>query len=249
MNPLEHAARDRDAAPAEAIDWPNRRPPARLLQQTFTTSRRPISPSRPNRRAMHAALGRRARSNWAGTIPLVIDGRRGRNAASDCRRVDPSHKQRVVGTLPRPTRPTCRTTRSRRPRPRCRAGPHWASRTGPSFSARPPSDARAPLRAGRLGSLRMRQGLARSRRRRLRGDRFLRILRPAGARADGAPHGVDVPGEENRFFYLPRGVAAVIAPWNFPLAILTGMTAAALVDRQHGGHEAGRAVVGHRRLN
>ncbi len=43
------------------------------------------------------------------------------------------------------------------------------------------------------------------------------------------PHGVDVPGEENRFEYLPRGVAVVIAPWNFPLAILTGMTAAALV--------------------
>jgi RHH-type proline utilization regulon transcriptional repressor/proline dehydrogenase/delta 1-pyrroline-5-carboxylate dehydrogenase len=41
-------------------------------------------------------------------------------------------------------------------------------------------------------------------------------------------HGVDVPGEENRFEYIPRGVAAVIAPWNFPLAILTGMTAAAL---------------------
>ena len=44
-----------------------------------------------------------------------------------------------------------------------------------------------------------------------------------------SPHGVDVPGEENRFDYLPRGVVAVIAPWNFPLAILTGMTAAALV--------------------
>ncbi len=42
------------------------------------------------------------------------------------------------------------------------------------------------------------------------------------------PHGVDVPGEEDRFEYLPRGVAAVIAPWNFPLAILTGMTTAAL---------------------
>ncbi|MCI0360484.1 MAG: L-glutamate gamma-semialdehyde dehydrogenase [Planctomycetaceae bacterium] len=40
--------------------------------------------------------------------------------------------------------------------------------------------------------------------------------------------GVDVPGEENRFDYLPRGVVGVIAPWNFPLAILTGMTAAAL---------------------
>lgn len=44
-----------------------------------------------------------------------------------------------------------------------------------------------------------------------------------------ASAGVDIPGEENRFEYLPRGVAAVIAPWNFPLAILTGMTVAALV--------------------
>ncbi len=40
--------------------------------------------------------------------------------------------------------------------------------------------------------------------------------------------GVDAPGEENRFEYLPRGVVAVIAPWNFPLAILTGMSVAAL---------------------
>jgi RHH-type proline utilization regulon transcriptional repressor/proline dehydrogenase/delta 1-pyrroline-5-carboxylate dehydrogenase len=40
---------------------------------------------------------------------------------------------------------------------------------------------------------------------------------------------VNTPGEENRFEYRPRGVAAVIAPWNFPLAILTGMTTAALV--------------------
>ena len=38
-----------------------------------------------------------------------------------------------------------------------------------------------------------------------------------------------LPGENNVYFYEPRGVAAVIAPWNFPLAILTGMTAAALV--------------------
>jgi RHH-type transcriptional regulator, proline utilization regulon repressor / proline dehydrogenase / delta 1-pyrroline-5-carboxylate dehydrogenase len=38
-----------------------------------------------------------------------------------------------------------------------------------------------------------------------------------------------VPGEHNLYFYQPRGVALVIAPWNFPLAILTGMTSAALV--------------------
>jgi RHH-type proline utilization regulon transcriptional repressor/proline dehydrogenase/delta 1-pyrroline-5-carboxylate dehydrogenase len=39
----------------------------------------------------------------------------------------------------------------------------------------------------------------------------------------------DVPGEENFYFYEPRGVTVVIAPWNFPLAILCGMTAAPLV--------------------
>ncbi len=38
-----------------------------------------------------------------------------------------------------------------------------------------------------------------------------------------------VPGETNRLLYEPCGVAAVIAPWNFPLAISCGMTAAALV--------------------
>lgn len=37
------------------------------------------------------------------------------------------------------------------------------------------------------------------------------------------------PGESNRYVYIPRGVCAVIAPWNFPLAILSGMASAALV--------------------
>ncbi len=43
------------------------------------------------------------------------------------------------------------------------------------------------------------------------------------------PRRRDVPGEENTYFYEPRGVTVVIAPWNFPLAILCGMTTAALV--------------------
>ncbi len=38
-----------------------------------------------------------------------------------------------------------------------------------------------------------------------------------------------VAGELNLLFYQPRGIAAVIAPWNFPLAILCGMTVAAAV--------------------
>ncbi len=39
-----------------------------------------------------------------------------------------------------------------------------------------------------------------------------------------------VKGERNRLSYVPMGVAVVIAPWNFPCAILTGMTAAAIVS-------------------
>ncbi|RMD86990.1 MAG: L-glutamate gamma-semialdehyde dehydrogenase [Candidatus Dadabacteria bacterium] len=39
----------------------------------------------------------------------------------------------------------------------------------------------------------------------------------------------DVKGEENTYFYEPRGVCVVIAPWNFPCAIATGMVSAALV--------------------
>lgn len=37
-----------------------------------------------------------------------------------------------------------------------------------------------------------------------------------------------IPGERNLYRYRPRGVAAVISPWNFPLAIPAGQTAAAL---------------------
>ena len=37
------------------------------------------------------------------------------------------------------------------------------------------------------------------------------------------------PGEVNEYFYQPKGIGVVIAPWNFPLAISCGMCAAALV--------------------
>jgi len=38
-----------------------------------------------------------------------------------------------------------------------------------------------------------------------------------------------VSGESDQLVYFPKGVSVVIAPWNFPLAILTGMTVASLV--------------------
>jgi RHH-type transcriptional regulator, proline utilization regulon repressor / proline dehydrogenase / delta 1-pyrroline-5-carboxylate dehydrogenase len=44
-----------------------------------------------------------------------------------------------------------------------------------------------------------------------------------------SPRFRNVLGEDNSYIHEPRGVVAVIAPWNFPLAILCGMTTAALV--------------------
>ena len=44
-----------------------------------------------------------------------------------------------------------------------------------------------------------------------------------------ASHRYAVPGETSLHQYIPRGIAVVIAPWNFPMAILCGMTVAALV--------------------
>lgn len=39
----------------------------------------------------------------------------------------------------------------------------------------------------------------------------------------------DVPGETNAYYYAATGIAAVISPWSFPLSLLAGMTAAAVV--------------------
>ena len=44
------------------------------------------------------------------------------------------------------------------------------------------------------------------------------------------PEQMNVPGEENLWAYIPLGAGVVIAPWNFPLAILAGMVSATLVS-------------------
>ncbi|HYK84772.1 MAG TPA: L-glutamate gamma-semialdehyde dehydrogenase [Ktedonobacteraceae bacterium] len=40
---------------------------------------------------------------------------------------------------------------------------------------------------------------------------------------------VRIEGEDNKLVYVPLGVGAVIPPWNFPCAIMVGMTSAAFV--------------------
>ncbi|HZV74174.1 MAG TPA: aldehyde dehydrogenase family protein [Conexibacter sp.] len=57
---------------------------------------------------------------------------------------------------------------------------------------------------------------------------FLEYYAQEAVRLAAGPALVQLPGERNTLHHRPRGVVAVIAPWNFPIAIATGMTAAGL---------------------
>ncbi len=58
---------------------------------------------------------------------------------------------------------------------------------------------------------------------------FLEFYAQEALRLDGASTPIQYPGERNQLRYVPLGVGAVISPWNFPFAIMAGMTAAAIV--------------------
>ncbi len=57
---------------------------------------------------------------------------------------------------------------------------------------------------------------------------FLEYYARGAVSLETGPELIQLPGEHNSLHQRPRGVVAVIAPWNFPLAISTGMTAAGL---------------------
>src|SRR5271170_1915540 len=58
---------------------------------------------------------------------------------------------------------------------------------------------------------------------------FLEFYAREALRLAGATTPIQLPGEKNDLIYIPLGVCAVIPPWNFPFAIMAGMTAAAIV--------------------
>ncbi|HEX6493927.1 MAG TPA: L-glutamate gamma-semialdehyde dehydrogenase [Acidobacteriaceae bacterium] len=58
---------------------------------------------------------------------------------------------------------------------------------------------------------------------------FLEFYAREALRLGNAEPPIQYPGERNRLLYVPLGVGAVIPPWNFPFAIMAGMTAAAIV--------------------
>lgn len=57
---------------------------------------------------------------------------------------------------------------------------------------------------------------------------FCRFYAAEMERLDEAVN-LDVVGETDRYHYQPRGISLVVSPWNFPIAIPTGMTVASLV--------------------
>ncbi|MEX0700648.1 MAG: L-glutamate gamma-semialdehyde dehydrogenase [Planctomycetales bacterium] len=181
---------------------------------------------RENREAMRRALAEVA-GQLGRDYPLVIGGRVRETRATIVSR-DPSRKSRTVGNVASATaEDAAEAIRAAR-----RAFPDWAQ-LEPQFRAE---------------YLEIVANEMRERRFELTAWEVYECGKPwADADADVAeaidfcnyyalemrrlavPRQNDLPGEENSYFYRPRGVAVVIAPWNFPLAILTGMTAAALV--------------------
>jgi 1-pyrroline-5-carboxylate dehydrogenase len=58
---------------------------------------------------------------------------------------------------------------------------------------------------------------------------FLEFYAREALRLAAATTPIQYPGERNELIYIPLGVGAVIPPWNFPFAIMAGMTAASIV--------------------
>jgi len=58
---------------------------------------------------------------------------------------------------------------------------------------------------------------------------FLEFYAREALRLDAATTPIQFPGERNLLRYIPLGAGAVIPPWNFPFAIMAGMTTAAIV--------------------
>jgi 1-pyrroline-5-carboxylate dehydrogenase len=58
---------------------------------------------------------------------------------------------------------------------------------------------------------------------------FLEFYAREALRLARARTPIQLPGEHDELRYIPLGVGAVIPPWNFPFAIMAGMTSAAIV--------------------
>jgi RHH-type proline utilization regulon transcriptional repressor/proline dehydrogenase/delta 1-pyrroline-5-carboxylate dehydrogenase len=182
--------------------------------------------SRPEaRRSMEHALGA-VRARLGRHYPLVIGGRDVRTAQIVAS-LDPSDPARVVGTVSSATAADAQAAVAAAER----AYPAWAARAADDRAAclfR--AAARMRVRRHELAAWQVYE-VGKSWREAdadvVEAIDYLEYYAREAIRL-GAELSFDVPGETNRYGYAPLGVGLAVAPWNFPLAILAGMTSAAL---------------------
>ncbi|MFZ5862478.1 MAG: proline dehydrogenase family protein [Nitrospirota bacterium] len=179
------------------------------------------------REAMQTAIAR-ARTTIGRAYPLIIDGRRvetGRTALS----VNPAAPSEIIGRVAQASREQADAAVTGA----ADALTTW-QRVPVAERARVLRDTAGRLRAARLDLTALEVLEVGKTWREADADvceaiDFLdyyagEMLRLARSRRMG-----EIPGEDNRYWYIPRGVGLVVAPWNFPVAIPAGMIAAALV--------------------
>lgn len=183
----------------------------------------------PKENAAFAAALLDVRTKFGRTYPLVINGKEEKGGAGEIVSLNPSQKRQVIGSV-------------------ASANIEQANRAIAAARGAFPAWRDTPISA-RAAILRKAAALMRTRKYELCAWEVYEAAKP-WREADGdVAEAIDfleyyateaertlvtrrhspVPGETNENLYQPRGVAAVLAPWNFPLAILTGMASAALV--------------------
>ena len=177
--------------------------------------------------AMQAAL-KDVEGQLGGSYPLVIGGKR-LETDGEISSVDPSNPSRIVGKLAAATEREADTALD----VATGAFEYW-SRTAPEARARIMLRAAAIMRRRKFeflawevfeGGKPWNEADAQV----AEAIDFLEYYAREMLRLKDGVEIYAIPGEESRYFYQPMGVGVVIAPWNFPTAILTGMSAAALV--------------------
>jgi RHH-type proline utilization regulon transcriptional repressor/proline dehydrogenase/delta 1-pyrroline-5-carboxylate dehydrogenase len=218
--------RHEEGDPRELLAPPEPEPESAAEEAPFANQTPAQFHEPPGRAAMEAAL-HDARSQFGSTVPLIIGGERIETSASDEVRppADPALLMALV---------------ARAGRAEVERAVVSAKRSLEAWANEPPQE--------RAGLLRRAADLLEERRyefaatmvfesakpwREADGDvieaiDYMRYYAWQAERLFSAPRELGVPGEQSTYHYEPRGVAAVIAPWNFPLAIITGMATAAL---------------------
>ena len=184
--------------------------------------------AQPDRQAMGAAISR-VRDEFSREWPLVIGGERVTTTGDWIESRDPCHPQRVVGRVAKAGRGHAEHAINAA----WQAFPSW-SRWTPGGRARLLLKAAARMRKDKhLFSATMVYEAGKTW---PEADAdtaeaidFLEFYAREALRLGEAQPLTRIAGEDNELAYLPLGVGVVIPPWNFPLAITTGMTSAAIV--------------------